>query len=218
MLPPTVEDPCPHFCPPHGCRKRANAELTGWGVPLPASSSTTWCPPPKGLGATSPLPSVVTVGVMGFLHTEGLRSVSLERWEGAPGGRGNRARSTDTIFQGEQPQRLVRRMQSAGQGGRQEGAGRAPRHHCGSAFRMAFTSSATAVSANSNWSCRSTAGDMRVAAIPAPGAMHACVKGEDPQFGAYLGLHHTRPLISDVLQRSSYVYLLHPCGRGREEC
>lgn len=37
-----------------------------------------------------------------------------------------------------------------GTGGRREG--RAPCHHCGSAFRMAFTSSATAVNANSNWS------------------------------------------------------------------
>lgn len=61
------------------------------------------------------------MGVMGFLHTEGLRSVSLERWEGVPGGRGNRARSTDTILQGEQPQRLVRRVQSAGQGADKRG-------------------------------------------------------------------------------------------------
>lgn len=59
---------------------------------------------------------------------------------------------------------------------------------------------------------------MRVLASLAPGALHAYVEGEDPQFGAYLSLHHTRPLISDVLQRSSYVYLLHPWGRGREEC
>lgn len=59
---------------------------------------------------------------------------------------------------------------------------------------------------------------MRVPATSAPGLTYADVEGEDPQFGAYLGLHHTRPLISDVLQRSSYVYLLHPWGRGREGC
>lgn len=67
--------------------------------------------------------------------------------------------------------------------GQTRGGGRAPRHHCGSAFRMAFTSSATAVSANSNWSCGSTAGGMTVPASPALGAVHAYVEGEDPQFG-----------------------------------
>lgn len=51
---------------------------------------------------------------------------------------------------------------------------------------------------------------MRVSATSAPGVMYAYVQGEDPHFGAYLGLHHTGPLISDMLQRSSYVYLLHP--------
>lgn len=59
---------------------------------------------------------------------------------------------------------------------------------------------------------------MRVPASPAPGAVRAYVEGEDPRFGVYLGLHHSRPLISDVLQCSSYVYLLHPWGRGRERC
>lgn len=59
---------------------------------------------------------------------------------------------------------------------------------------------------------------MWVPASSAPGAVHAHVEGEDPHFGTYLGLHHTRPLISDVLQRSRYVYLLHPWDRGREGC
>lgn len=62
------------------------------------------------------------MGVMGFLHTEGLRSMSLGRWEGVPGGRGSRARNTDTILQGEQPQGPVRRVRSAGQGA--DGRGR----------------------------------------------------------------------------------------------
>lgn len=42
-----------------------------------------------------------------------------------------------------------------GGGGGREGPSGAP-FYCGRAFRMAFTSSATAVSANSNWSCRET--------------------------------------------------------------
>lgn len=43
-----------------------------------------------------------------------------------------------------------------------------------------------------------------------PWALWGLRAGQDPQFGKYLGLHHAGPLVSDVLQCSSYVYLLHP--------
>lgn len=72
----------------------------------------------------------------------------------------NRASSTDSIY------RARSALEAGGQGDGREtrgkvgagGGGGGPRHHCGSAFRMAFTSSATAVRANSNWSWGSGAG------------------------------------------------------------
>lgn len=99
-----------------------------------------------------------------------------------------------------------------GRGGRQEG--RAPRHHCGSAFRMAFTSSATAVSANSNWSWGSKAGGHEGPHQPSLRGRVCSGREGIPSLGGYLGLHHAGPLVSDVLQRSSYVYLLYTWGRG----
>lgn len=57
---------------------------------------------------------------------------------------------------------------------------------------------------------------MRVPISSAPGAVSAQEREGIPSLGGYLGLHHAGPLISDVLQRSSYVYLLHPWGRGGE--
>lgn len=123
MLPPTVEDPCPHFCPPHGDRKRANTELTGWGAPLPAHSSTTWCPPPQGLGGTSPVPSVVAVGVMRFLHAEGLRLMSLGKWEERPGGQGEQSQKHRHHFIGRAAPEAGEESAKRRAGGRQEGEG-----------------------------------------------------------------------------------------------
>ena len=49
---------------------------------------------------------------------------------------------------------------------------------------------------------------MRV--TPSPGGCVRSGREGIPSLGGYLGLHHARSLVSDVLQGSSYVYLLHP--------
>lgn len=53
--------------------------------------------------------------------------------------------------------------------GRRGGGPSGAPSYCGRAFRMAFTSSATAVSANSNWSCRETKKDSLMSAMEALG-------------------------------------------------
>lgn len=171
---------------------------------------------PSSAGDMSPLPSAAAWDAIGFcaLHTEG-----LSPREGGQGGLGtvgeNRASSTDSTLQGEQPHgQGEESTQSQGGMGEDKRGG-----------LLAIT-----VAVPSGWrslprpqlSARIQTGPggakwgegMRVLTSPARGAVCAQGGRASPVWGGYLCLHHARPLVSDVLQRSSYVYLLYTWGRG----
>lgn len=178
---PNHRGPLPTPAPQHGHREGADQDRqvgvqeSSWGGPTANSQQQHLVP--SSAGDTSPVPSAPAAGGMEFraLQAKGLRPVSLGRGAGGAGvgDRGQKqSQQHRQHFTGRAAPQAGRgeRAKPGGHGGRQEG--RAPRHHCGSAFRMAFTSSATAVSANSNWSWRSRRGCMRGPASPALGAAH----------------------------------------------
>lgn len=134
VLPPTIGDPCPllpstwaqegswHRTARLGCRRAAG------GAPQPTLSSITWSPPPQGIGDTSPVPSMVAAGVMGFhaLHTEGLSPVSLGRGAGGAGGRKQPAAQTAFYRESSPTGRARRAREARGAWGNTRGEGSSP--------------------------------------------------------------------------------------------
>lgn len=89
-----------------------------------------------------------------------------------------------------------RQIEAMGRGRRGGGGGPsgAP-SYCGRAFRMAFTSSATAVSANSNWSCRETK----------KGSLMSAIEAAKEPFGKMMSLLQKLWPVNKVLQDPTFV-------------
>lgn len=96
---------------------------------------------------------------------------------------------------------------------------RAPQYrmgYCGRAFRMAFTSSATAVRANSNWSYKDTKNNYAqflylYISLQLPTLVGWSLDTSYTtrlQWLVYLGAHHTGSLVTNVLQCCSNINLL----------
>lgn len=125
------------------------------GSPRPHAQHRRPSPPPQGTGALTPLQR---------WEQRGCTPRGTQRAEPCSPRRGVGKKQSQQHRQHLQGQERARSRRAGGrqgderEGGGGRGGGGGPRHHCGSAFRMAFTSSATAVRANSNWSWGSGAG------------------------------------------------------------